>query len=120
MTTEVVRKRVPMVIVTYRDVYSWAARFGNNEGEMYEKHAAIARLNETDMKEVGVSPGSKITFSNSIGSVTVLAVLDSKCPKGFAFMPLSHIPNQLTSYESGRLPNFKWIPVTAEAVSPHA
>lgn len=120
MTTEVVSKRVPMVIVTYRDVYSWAARFSKNEAEMHEKHAAIVRLNETDMKEIGVIAGRKIRFSNGVGSVEVMAILDSKCPKGFAFMPLSYIPNQLTNYEPGGLPNFKWIDVTAEAVTPLA
>ncbi len=35
----------------------------------------------------------------------------------FGFMPMSHIPNELTSYDSGKLPNFKWIETLAKAVS---
>ncbi|MDO8473692.1 MAG: molybdopterin dinucleotide binding domain-containing protein [Dehalococcoidia bacterium] len=111
-------RKLPLVVITYRDVHAWVARLDQNEEAMIQKHAAIVRLGEADMKDVGVSVGGTIRLSNAIGSVVVRAQLDSKCPKGFAFMPMSHIPNQLTSYESGRLPNFKWIEVTAEAVPP--
>ena len=47
----------------------------------------------------------------------VKAQSDKKCPRGFGFMPMSHIPNELTSYDSGKLPNFKWIETLAEAAS---
>lgn len=109
-------QRSPLVVVTYRDIYAWVARLDKNEEAMYERYAAIVRLAEVDMKAIGVSNGGKVELSNGVGSVVVRVQLDSKCPKGFGFMPMSHIPNQLTSYEAGKLPNFKWIEVTAEAV----
>jgi len=105
---------MPLVIVTYRDVYAWAAKLDKNEEAMYEKHAAIVRMSETDMKTLGISSGDRVILSNPVGSVTVRAQLEKKCPAGFGFMPMSHIPNRLTSYDSGRLPNFKWIETMAQ------
>ncbi|MEW6034002.1 MAG: molybdopterin dinucleotide binding domain-containing protein [Chloroflexota bacterium] len=109
--------QVPLVIVTYRDVYAWAAKLDKNEEAMYEKYAAIVRLSEGELKALGVGNGGKVRLSNSAGSVVVRAQLDSKCPRGFGFMPMSHIPNELTSYEAGKLPNFKWIEVMAQAIT---
>lgn len=106
--------KLPLVVVTYRDVYVWVARLDKNEEVMVDKYAAIIKLSETDMKAIGVNRGGKVKLSNEVGSVVVRVQLDSKCPKGFGFMPMSYIPNQLTSYQAGKLPNFKWIEVTAE------
>ncbi len=105
-----------IVLVTYRDVYAWVARLDKNEKAMLQKYAAVVRMADADMKAIGVSNNGKVILSNEVGSVEVLVRLDSKCPKGFAFIPMSHIPNQLTSYEAGKLPNFKWIEVEAKAV----
>ncbi|MBI2958262.1 MAG: hypothetical protein HYY32_05400 [Chloroflexi bacterium] len=109
-------QKLPLVIVTYREIYAWIARLDKNEEAMFEKYSAVVRLSEADMKAIGVNRGAKVKLSNEVGSVVVRAQLDSKCPKGFAFMPMSRIPNQLTSYQPGKLPNFKWIEVSAEAV----
>ena len=106
---------IPLVVVTYRDIYAWAAHLDKNEETMYDKYAAIIRLSEPDMKAIGVNRGDKVRLSNKVGSIVVRVQLDSKCPKGFGFMPMSHIPNELTSYEAGKLPNFKWIDVVAKA-----
>jgi formylmethanofuran dehydrogenase subunit D len=111
------RQQVPVVIVTYRDVYAWAARHDRNAEALYDKWAAIVRLSKNDISSLGISDGDRVKLSNSAGSVVVKAQLDKKCPHGFGFMPMSHIPNELTSYDSGKLPNFKWIETLAEAVS---
>lgn len=105
--------QLPLVVVTYRDAYAWAARLDKNEEAMYERYAAIVRLCEPDLKALGIAHGDRVVLSNTAGSVVVTARLDSKCPRGFGFMPMSHIPNELTSYEPGKLPNFKWIEVIA-------
>ncbi|RJQ29903.1 MAG: hypothetical protein C4589_04240 [Peptococcaceae bacterium] len=104
-----------LIIVIYRDVFLWSEKYKKDRTDSWEDKAAFVRLAEQDLKALGISGDGKIKLSNSVGSIVVRALADSKGRSGYGFMPVSPLVNRLTSYGEGRLPNFKRIEVTAEA-----
>ncbi|MDP6510040.1 MAG: molybdopterin dinucleotide binding domain-containing protein [Dehalococcoidia bacterium] len=101
-------------LITYRDVFQWAAR--RQDPAAYQEHSAQVRLSPEDMKSLGVRSGDTVSLSNTGGEVVVLARADAHCPAGHGLMPLSAYANRLSGYDPqvSPLPNFKNIPVTIQ------
>jgi formylmethanofuran dehydrogenase subunit D len=110
--------QIPLVIVTYRDVFQWATKYKENSWSKYEERSAQVRLSPIDLKSLEVANGAEVKLSSCAGEVVVRAKLDPSCPQGFGYMPVSQYSNILTSYDpaKAKLPNFKRIEVLAEPV----
>jgi len=108
--------QVPIVIVTYRDVFQWVDCFKGNEGTACQEHGAWIKLSRRDIKSLGLAEGEKVRLSNQEGSIVVAIKSDPGCPPGFGYMPVSPLCNKLTGYNSGKgkLPNFKRIEAVME------
>ena len=110
---------IPIVIITYKDLFLWAARYKSVSDVDYERRAAQISLSADDLKSLGIDDSAQVRLANEFGSIVVQAKLDPRCPKGFGFMPRSRLTNRLTNYDPTRAknPNFKRIEVTVEPVS---
>jgi len=108
--------QVSLVIITYRDIFQWAAKQKGEADDSYKKRSAQVQLSESDLKTLGIDDGAMIRLNNAAGSVVVNARLSSDCPQGIGYMPASCYSNELTSYDPSiaQLPNFKRIQVVAE------
>ena len=108
--------QVPIVIVTYRDVFQWVACFKGNEGVACQEHGAWIKLSRRDIKSLGLSEGERVRLSNREGSIVIATKSDPGCPPGFGYMPVGSLCNKLIGYSSGKdkLPNFKWIEAVVE------
>jgi len=103
--------QIPLIIITYRDVFQWVAN------QRRVEHLPSVRISESDLNELGIADGDRVKFSNAAGSIVVQAKLDQDCRRGFGYMPISLYSNRLVSYDGSRarLPNFKRIEVLAQA-----
>lgn len=109
---------VPIVVVTYKDVFLWTERYRYDSDTKYGKRATQITLSADDLKSLGIDDSTSVKLTNEFGSIVVQAKLDPRCPEGFGFMPISRLTNRLTSYDPTRAknPNFKRIEVTVEPV----
>jgi formylmethanofuran dehydrogenase subunit D len=110
------KEDIPLVIVTYQDIYQWVARQRDGLGDAYQQHSAVARLSPADLKRLGLNDGAPVELKNKAGSVVVKAKSDPVCQQeGTGYMPASLYSNRLASYNPSvsRLPNLKRIEVRA-------
>lgn len=109
-------QEIPLIIVTYRDVFQWVAKQKGVMGSDYQDRSAIVRMSSSDLKALGIGDGATVKLRNAFADVVVRAKLDPSCKQGFGYMPASPCSNSLTSYDpaKGRLPNFKRIEVVVE------
>ena len=108
--------QLPLIIVTYRDAFQWAAQHRPASEDDYQVRSAVLRLSPADLKSLGVSDGVPLRLSNASGEVVVQAKADAGCPRRFGFMPVSRCVNLLTTYDGTKseLPDFKRIEVLAQ------
>jgi len=106
-------QEMPIVIVTYRDVFQWVAKQKGISSSDYQDRSTIVRMSSSDMKVLGIVDDAPVRLRTSLGEVVVRAKSDPGCRQGFGFMPASPYSNKLASYDpvKGRLPNFKRIEV---------
>lgn len=106
---------IPLVIVTYRDIYQWVVNQRDGWGEACQKHAAIVRLSPADLKKLELKDGARVELRSESGSVVVEVKSDPACEEGMGHMPASLYSNCLASYNPSvsRLPNLKRIEVRA-------
>lgn len=115
---------IALVVVTYRDVFQWAARHTGESADDFQERSAIVRLSPEDMRALGTAPGRAVKLRSRAGEVVVRAEVDTGCRSGFAFMPVSPYASRLVSYDAARwsLPDFKRVEAsvepTAEPISP--
>jgi formylmethanofuran dehydrogenase subunit D len=109
------KEGIPLVIVTYQDIYQWVARQRDGWGDAYQQHSAKVRLSPADLKRLGLNDGALVELKNKAGSVVVKAKSDPTCEEGIGYMPASLYSNRLASYNPSvsRLPNLKRIEVRA-------
>jgi len=108
--------QLPLVIVTYRDVFQWVAKLKDEMAE-YQDRSAVVLMAAGDMKALGIEDGAWVELSNPFGRVVARAKLDRGGSPGIGLMPVSPWANLLTSYQPsrGRLPNFKRVEVMVRA-----
>lgn len=106
-------QEMPIIIVTYRDVFQSVAKQKGISSSDYQDRSAIVHMSSSDMKVLGIVDDAPVRLRTSLGEVVVRAKSDPGCRQGFGFMPASPYSNELTSYDpaKGRLPNFKRIEV---------
>lgn len=104
-------QEISIIIVTYRDVFQWAAKQKGISSSDYEDRSTIVRMSASDMKALGIVDDAPVRLRTSLAEVVVRAKLEPGCRQGFGFMPASPYSNKLASYdpEKGRLPNFRRI-----------
>jgi len=110
------KEGIPLVIVTYQDIYQWVAKQRDGWGDAYQQHSAVVRLSPADLKRLGLDDGAPVELKNKAGSVVVKAKSDPICQQeGTGYMPASLYSNRLASYNPSvsRLPNLKRIEVRA-------
>jgi len=109
------KKGIPLIIITYQDIFQWVARQRDGLGDMYQQRSAVVRLSPTDLQNLGLDDGASVEFKSTAGSVVVEAKSDPACREGIGYMPASLYSNRLASYNplTSRLPNFKRIEVIA-------
>ena len=106
---------VPLVIVTYEDIYQWVAEQEDGLGDKYQKQAAVVRLCPSDIESLGLRDSERVELRSESGSIVVEAKPDAVCREGTGFMPVSLYSNQLADYHpspSG-LPRVKHVQVIA-------
>ena len=115
MNSTVEQARASLIIVTHRDIFQWVNKEKRLEGE-YQERSAVVIMSPGDMKMLGIEEGATIRLRNAVGAIVVRTKLDSNCPQGFGFMPISPYSSRLTIYDTSkaRLPGFKRIEVLAE------
>ena len=115
MNSSIERQKIPLIIVTHRDIFQWISKM-KGFGEKYKERSAVVWLSPGDMKALKIEDGDKIKIRNNLGAIVVQAKPDSSCPQGFAYMPVSQYSSRLVEYDPGkaRLPGFKRIEVLAE------
>jgi formylmethanofuran dehydrogenase subunit D len=108
-------KGVPLIIVTYQDIYQWLIRQRDGWGDSYQAQSATVRLSPVDLKNLGLSDGDLVELGNEAGAIVVKTKSDPACEEGTALMPASLYSNRLASYDPSRsrLPNLKRIDVIA-------
>ena len=108
--------QIPLILVTYRDVFQWVTKQREGPRECYAGRSAIVHISAADMKALALEDGAPVRLNNDVGGVIVRAWLDANCQQGFGYMPVSPYANMLTSYDParGKLPNFKRILVMVE------
>ena len=109
------RQQLTLIIATCRDIFQWVSKAKGLE-KQYQERSAVVWLSPNDMKALKIEDGDRIKLRNALGAVEVQAKLDSSCPEGFAFMPVSYHASKLVEYDPGkaRLPGFKRIEVSAK------
>jgi formylmethanofuran dehydrogenase subunit D len=110
------KPRLSLILVTYRDVFQYAARHKGEAESNYEQRSTVMRLSPEDMKTLGTKDGDQVKLHNDSGELIVRVKTDKNCWQGVGFIPASLYSNKLTSYDParGRLPNFKRLEVIAE------
>ena len=105
-----------IIVITCRDVQLCALKYKDDSAADYDKLAAKIELSEEDIKSLEIKEKSQVKLSNEYGSVIAKVLSEPDCPKGFGFMPVSKLTNQLTSYdpEKSKNPNFKRLEVKIE------
>jgi len=108
-------KGIPLVIVTYQDIYQWIIRQRDGWGDSYQAQSAMVRLSPVDLKNLGLNDDGLIELDSEAGAVVVKTKSDPACEEGVALMPASLYSNRLASYDPSRsrLPNLKRIDVIA-------
>ncbi|MEE4353950.1 MAG: molybdopterin dinucleotide binding domain-containing protein [Desulfatiglans sp.] len=108
---------IALIVVTYRDVFLWTAKLKGEKAEDLQKRSALVKLSSEDLQALGTSSGRPVKLKSDSGEVVVRAEVDSACPKGIAFMPLSPYVAKLAGYDGTRykLPDFKRIQVLVES-----
>ena len=115
---------ITLVIVTYRDVFQWAAKHKGGSADDFQERSALVKLSPEDLQALGMAPGRAVKLKSRSGEVVVRAEADDGCPSGFAFMPVSPYASRLASYDAARycFPDFKRIEArvesTADPISP--
>jgi len=107
---------ITLVVVTYRDVFQWAAKHQGESADDFQERSAIVKLSPEDMRALGTTSGRAVKLRSRAGEVVVRAEVDTGCRSGFAFMPVSPYASRLVSYDAARcnLPNFKRLEATVE------
>lgn len=108
-------KGLPLVIVTYQDIYQWITWQRDGWGESYQAQSAMVRLSPADLKNLDLSDGDLLELGSEAGAVIVKTKSDPACIEGTALMPASLYSNRLSSYDPSRsrLPDLKRIDVIA-------
>lgn len=115
---------IPVLLLTYQDIYLWVAKQKDGLGEEYRKRAAVVRLSPTDLNSLGMHDGGHVELGSRRGSVVVEAKSDTTCREGRGHMSTSLYSNCLAGYDPSvsRLPNLKHIEVrvmsTEEDITP--
>lgn len=106
---------IPLVIVTYQDIYQWVVKQRDGWGDTYQKHSAVARISPADLKKLELKDGARVELRSQSGSVVVGIKSDPACEEGVGYMPSSLYSNRLASYDpsASRLPNLRRIEVRA-------
>jgi formylmethanofuran dehydrogenase subunit D len=109
-------KGVPLVIITYQDIYQWITMQRDGWGDSYQVQSAMVRLSPVDLKNLGLNDGDLVELGSEAGTVVVKAKSDPACEEGTALMLASLYSNRLASYDPSRsrLPNLKRIDVIAK------
>ena len=107
---------VPIVIVTYKDVFLWTERYRRDSDTKYGKRATQISLSADDLRLLGIDDSMSVKLTNEFGSIVVQVKLDPRCAKGYGFMPASQLINRLAGYDPTRAkrPNTKRIEATVE------
>ena len=115
MNSPMEKQEISLIVATCRDIFQWISKTKGSE-EQYQERSAVVWLSQGDMKALKMEDGDNIKLKNTLGTIVVQAKLDSSCPQGFAFMPVSRYSNRLVGYEpsKARLPAFKRVEVLAE------
>ena len=108
-------KGVPLIIVTYQDIYQWLIRQRDGWGDSYQAQSAMVRLSPVDLKNLGLGDGDLVELGSEAGDIVAKTKSDPACEEGTALMPASLYSNRLASYDPSRsrLPNLKRIDVIA-------
>ena len=108
---------IALIVVTYRDVFQWTAKYKGGQADDLQERSALVKLSPEDLRALGTSPGKSVKLKNNSGEVVVRVEVDVGCPTGFAFMPVSPYAGRLASYDATRynLPDFKRIEVKVES-----
>ena len=106
---------IPLVMVTYQDIYQWVVKQRDGWGDTYQKRSAVARISPADLKKLDLTDGARVELRSQSGSVVVEIKSDPACEGGMGYMPASLYSNGLASYDPlvSRLPNLRRIEVRA-------
>ena len=109
--------QIQLVVVTYRDVFQWAAKLKGDMSE-YQLLSKFISISESDLEDLGIADGAEVKLSNAAGSIVVQARLEQDGSKGFGYMPSSQYSNMLVSYDLNKAgsPGFKRIEVWVEPI----
>ncbi len=111
------------ILNTGRTVWQGQAIESGKDLQMYVDAAAICYMNQEQMEELGVKPGSNIKIVSEYGDVVVKVVPNVETlPEGMLYVPMGPWANRVIRpiTDSTATPSFKNIPVdvtpTEEAV----
>lgn len=106
---------IPLVIVTYQDIYQGVVKQRDGWGDTYQKHSAVARISPADLKKLDLTDGARVELRSQSGSVVVEIKSDPACEGGMGYMAASLYSNRLAGYDpsASRLPNLRRIEVRA-------
>ncbi|NYT01216.1 MAG: formylmethanofuran dehydrogenase [Methanosarcinales archaeon] len=114
-----------MRIVTFRDIFQSEAQEMGRYSQEYQDLSAVVRLDQLDMKRLGLKDGQRVAVEGDSGTVVVTARTSDESPHpGVALMPNSPWSNRLVPEETdeSRIPEFKnlkgRIVATEEKVKP--
>ena len=108
-------KEVPLVLITYHDIFQQVAKQRWWLGEEYQQQSAAVQLSPSDLKLVGVEEGGSIELRSDVGSIVVQAKSAPNLKKEICYMPFSLYSARLAGYDpqKAKLPNLKRIEVIA-------
>ncbi|MEM2934553.1 MAG: molybdopterin dinucleotide binding domain-containing protein [Halobacteria archaeon] len=87
-----------ILLILYRDIFVDEALLKNRFSREFQEAAAAIRLDEMDIKKIGLKEGGNARISGSSKAIVARVIKDQKPHQGYAFMPLSPWSNSLMHF----------------------
>jgi formylmethanofuran dehydrogenase subunit D len=88
-----------IMLILYRDIFVDEALLKNKFSSEAKEAAAIVKLDEMDIKKIGLKEGGSARISGASKTIVARVIKDQKPHEGYAFMPLSPWSNSLMHFD---------------------
>lgn len=88
-----------ILLILYRDIFVDEALLKNRFSNELRELAAVIKLDEMDIKKIGLKEGGNARISGSSKAIVARVIKDQKPHQGYAFMPLSPWSNSVMHFD---------------------
>lgn len=103
ITEFLIHPEYELILILYRDIFVDEAMLKNRFSRELKEAAAVIRLDEVDIKKIGLKEGGNARISGSSKTIVARVIKDQKPHQGYAYMPLSPWSNSLLHFDGKNL-----------------